>query len=286
MRWTMILAAVLLAGCGVQAAGRSGGDGGGAAADQPDDVDAERGSSLVADLVAQTQLAPGGSAAAIVVDAGQVPRVLLQFVTEPCLAASAFAFEGLVDQVYVPVWGVDVDFIMFAIDPSVHALAPFGITDESVTHYHALRHFDRGIGTDHLPERSVGPSSLRGYTLLGRREEMVTGVVLHELGHAWAAHLTGPPVLAAQIFPPDADSDGCEFLDRRVSHWNNAQVNGMMGGWNDGVCDGSEPTPYLRFRIPYAPLELYLMGLAEPEEVPPVEDADLNGDTDVDTGRS
>ncbi|MCP4246129.1 MAG: hypothetical protein GY778_03685 [bacterium] len=282
LAFLMVGVMALLGACGTNAARRGGtgeapstgqqtdDSGVEAGANQPGGADADEGFSLIADLVTQTQSAPNGKAAALVVDAGQVPAVLLQIATEPCSASSSF--EGLVDQVYVPEWGLDVDFIMFVIDPSIHALAPFGIPDENVTHYQALRHLDSGIGTNELPDGAVGPSSLRGYTLLGEREKMVTGVALHELGHAWAAHLTGPPVLAEQIVPSDADLDACES-DRRVHHWNKAHIDGLMGGWSnlDGVCDDSEPMPYLGHRMPYAPLELYLMGLAEAEEVPPVE---------------
>jgi hypothetical protein len=269
----ILLAALALGpaeGCGTDRPHRGDHEGIEEQAGAADEAEPDGGPDLIGGALDQVQLPPTGNGAALVADAEQVPGILLELARDPCLATPAF--EDVIDQIYMAEFGRDVDFIIFVVDPSVHALAPFGIPDEDVTHYRGLRYVDRGIGTDDVLDKSVGPANLRGYAVLGQREHLVNGVALHELGHAWAAYLTGPPALADQVVPPDADLSDCRG-DRRLHHWNNARVNGMMGGWSDlaGVCDDSEYTPAVGYRIPFAPLEMYLMGLAEPEEVPPVE---------------
>ncbi len=66
----------------------------------------------------------------------------------------------------------------------------------------------------------------------------------------------------------------------RPSHWGHAGVGGQLGGWNPGslkdVGGGQyQVDPFGEYAndgnsIPYAPLELYLMGLLPPADVPPV----------------
>lgn len=104
---------------------------------------------------------------------------------------------------------------------------------------------------------------LRGYIFLPTRDNLVAGRFLHEFAHFWAAHLTGPTVLANQI-----ESYG--------HHWGFTSVGGVLGGWRP---DSLEERPNGRFagnvaprgratnQIRYAPLELYLMGLTPPSEV-------------------
>ncbi|MHC4090053.1 MAG: hypothetical protein ACYSVY_07195 [Planctomycetota bacterium] len=227
-------------------------------------------SSLIADAVTEVQLSPNGKAAALVADPTLVPSILLELTLDPDLAEQNF--HNVIDQIYMTRFGQDVDFLIFVIDPSVEAFAPAGVPDIDVTHYSSIRFFDRGIGLDDEVDTSVGSPGLRGYILLARRGHIVNGVALHEIGHAWAAFLKGPPALARDVHPAE-DEVADWWGDRRNSHWNNTHVNGIMGGWSDlpGVCDDSERVPYVYYMAPYAPIELYLMGLAGPEEVLPLE---------------
>lgn len=105
------------------------------------------------------------------------------------------------------------------------------------------------------------------------------GPTLHELGHYWGARLGVWPELG---FPSD-------------SHWGETGVGGQLGGFKTDQLRCREPQEAVppacvrdadgRFDVvippfgenanggdglPYAPLELYLMGLIPAEEVPPV----------------
>lgn len=111
------------------------------------------------------------------------------------------------------------------------------------------------------------PDTLRGYVFLPAKESLVAGRFLHEFGHFWGAHLQGPPELRSQI-------------DRYDGHWGFSSVGGLLGGWDPDslVALGDDlyeadvfPAGKAVNTFTYAPLELYLMGLAGPEEVPPIQ---------------
>ncbi len=138
------------------------------------------------------------------------------------------------------------------------------------------RFFESGIGSFRRPPISnVGPPSMRSYSFLGVREGLLAGPSLHEIAHAWSAYLDGPLSLAEQT-----DQDP-------ISHWGFTSVGGVLGGWDASSLEalGDEqyrvcaPTPneafapqgYAHNSVPYAPLELYLMGLLDPDDVPDVQ---------------
>ncbi len=139
----------------------------------------------------------------------------------------------------------------------------------------AQRLFERGIGTLRRSLLStVGSPSLRSYSFFSVREGLTAGPSLHEIAHGWCAYLDGPSSLAGQI-------------DREpFSHWGFTSVGGVLGGWDPAgleslgdrkyrVCgpsplEGFAPQGYANNNIPYSPLELYLMGLLPPEEVPDI----------------
>jgi len=102
---------------------------------------------------------------------------------------------------------------------------------------------------------------------LPTKEQLVAGRFLHEFAHFWGGGLAGPPALKAQ-------------LDRYKGHWGFSSVGGLLGGWYPGSLaprgEGlfhADVKPAGRGvnRSAYAPLELYLMGLAGPDEVPPIQ---------------
>ncbi|MBN2560210.1 MAG: hypothetical protein JXQ75_04705 [Phycisphaerae bacterium] len=220
--------------------------------------------SLIVDAVIEVQLPPNGNAAALVVDQSRIPGGLSALLLDQ--SVSRPNLDSVINGIYMREFGQDVDFIMLVVNDTMSEY--WGRFQDNEAFYQSVRFPDRGIGDNDRIDREVGPSSLRGYPVLLYRELLVTGAALHELGHAWAVYLTGPPSLVAAIHPPDAnESEGhCAY------HWNNANVDGLMGGWSPlrGVCDTCAYVPPVPLRQEFAPLELYLMGLAEPEEVPPL----------------
>ena len=130
-----------------------------------------------------------------------------------------------------------------------------------------FRRFETGVGQGLLQPFPAGPPTLHGYVFLGRKEQLVAGTFLHEFCHHWAARLVAPRVFAEQTVPA-------------LGHWGYSSVGGVLGGWlpgslvstGEGVYEAKvAPAGRATGKSPYAPLELYLMGLAGPEEVPPIE---------------
>jgi hypothetical protein len=102
--------------------------------------------------------------------------------------------------------------------------------------------------------------------LLRSPSDLISGPSLHEIMHNWGQ----------RILPTDYES-----------HWGRSSVNGALGGWKPGTLSlteggyyttpGSRPGgPLMGFRegggnsVPYADLELYMMGLLPPDSVGPV----------------
>jgi hypothetical protein len=127
-----------------------------------------------------------------------------------------------------------------------------------------VRNDVRGIGKD-LFDRSGDYGSdgkLQGIVHLTRNNAIREGPILHELMHVWAN----------------------EYLDTGVDgHWGYTGVGGQLGGFQrlvhvrDNFYKGfvERQTGFsLRSNwgnsLPYSPLELYLMGMIPPEEVPPI----------------
>jgi hypothetical protein len=156
------------------------------------------------------------------------------------------------------------DFVIFAFDHATpHEGSAFGV-------FYRARNLVEGIGlsTDDRGLAWGSPDRLIGVAHLGQHGYLIGGPSLHELAHAWGQRVI-PTVLA--------------------SHWGFAGVGGQMGGWEPGTLEALGDGRYRarswgrdRFglnanggnRIPYSPLELYLMGLLPPDSVPPFEVAD------------
>lgn len=131
-----------------------------------------------------------------------------------------------------------------------------------------------GIGTltPALPQLAGLSSRLKGVLILYHYQGLSGGPFLHEFAHLFANHLGGPL------------GDNAPYQ----THWGFNDVGGQLGGWakgtlvelGDGVYRAEGPNGG-RFNpianggnsIPYAPLELYLMGLLPAAEVPPIEQA-------------
>jgi hypothetical protein len=108
------------------------------------------------------------------------------------------------------------------------------------------------------------PPRLRSVAMLWRHGSLRNGPSLHEIAHAWGASLT-------------PTSDG---------HWGLSGVGGQLGGWVTGTLEELEPGLYKGYgpsgapfhvianggnRVPYAPLELYMMGFLPSDSIGPVE---------------
>jgi hypothetical protein len=123
------------------------------------------------------------------------------------------------------------------------------------------------------PEYADFPD-LRGVVVIGLDADQTNGPTLHETAHAWGVFLD--PELG---FGRDADND---FF----SHWGASGVMGQLGGFDpatlhctapsaDATTDCTEartgafgPTANSGDAVPYAPFELYLMGLLPASEIP------------------
>lgn len=134
----------------------------------------------------------------------------------------------------------------------------------------SLRVFNdvKGLGLARIDRRAEfgAERSLSQIVNLFGRNELTIRTGLHELTHRWGAGLDGNIALGA---PPTV----------AVGHWGFCDVNGQLGGFaagslaslGDGRYRGDvAPGGYALSTIPYAPLELYLMGLAGADEVPDV----------------
>ncbi|MCH8964629.1 MAG: hypothetical protein IIB58_06690, partial [Planctomycetes bacterium] len=181
------------------------------------------------------------------------PTVFLQPTVEQIIVLFAEQFPN------------DADFVLFTLDAHREQLR-----------FNAVGGFNIAIN---VPEAGLGPfvsvssfstlPNLRSYIYLARKDSLVLGPSLHELAHGWGVRLLAPEVLAQQV----TDSE---------SHWGFSSAGGQMGGWLPGTLvelgngrfelSSGEVAPGGRSfnSVPYAPIELYLMGLADPREVDPI----------------
>lgn len=155
--------------------------------------------------------------------------------------------------------------------------------------YYGLHAFVRndvsGFGLSEFDASAVYGSDVRlkGVIILTLRDALAGGPSLHEIMHQWANYL-GP------LLPGD---DG--------GHWGFSSVGGQLGGWQygtlvdlgGGLYSAKGPQGHTTFgkvanggnSLPYAPLELYLMGLIEADEVTePIQVADNASWVDASSG--
>ncbi len=160
----------------------------------------------------------------------------------------------------------DADFVIFTLDAHRERLR-----------FNAVGGFNIAIN---VPEAGLGPfvsvssfaalPNLRSYIYLARKDSLVLGPSLHELAHGWGVRLLAPDALAQQVTGSD-------------SHWGFSSAGGQMGGWSPGtlvdlgagrfeLSSGEVASGGRSFNsVPYSPIELYLMGLAEAREVEPIQ---------------
>lgn len=153
------------------------------------------------------------------------------------------------------------DFVIFTFDPDRPR------TDLPVGQNSTVSRSAEGLGfPDYTPHEAWGgDTKLRSVVMLREVRNLRGGPSLHELAHQWGATLIR----------------SVDYL-----HWGLAGVGGQLGGWVTGSLEVLEPGLYRGFgptgapfhiianygnRVPYAPLELYMMGFLPPDSVPPVE---------------
>lgn len=128
-------------------------------------------------------------------------------------------------------------------------------------YYQCVRNDIRGIGTPYFGKSLfdfskyyAASTRLQGIVFLTRNDVLFEGPLLHELMHRWGNYIL--------------------YTESYTAHWGDSSVGGILGGFKSFQQVGEHEflmENYNRFwNAPYAPLELYLMGLIPPEEVPDI----------------
>ena len=160
----------------------------------------------------------------------------------------------------------EADFVLFTLDAHRDRLR-----------FTAVGGFNIAV---RVPEAGLGPfvavpafetlPNLRSYIYLARKDSLVLGPSLHELLHGWGVRFVRPESLAQQATQSD-------------NHWGFSSAGGQIGGWMPGTLQdlgdgqfalrsGQVQAGGRSFNtLPYSPIELYLMGLGDPDEVEPLQ---------------
>lgn len=130
-------------------------------------------------------------------------------------------------------------------------------------YYQNVRNDVTGIGTPYFGEPfhdftdmySEHANRLQGIIYLTHNDVIFEGPFLHEIMHRWGNYIL--------------------YTDAWSGHWGNTNIYGRLGGYKEIVYteDGTSLIAENRrfWGGPYAPFELYLMGLIPKEEVPDIE---------------
>ncbi|MCH8968941.1 MAG: hypothetical protein IIA66_07480 [Planctomycetes bacterium] len=219
------------------------------------------------------QLSPTGRAVAYV--DREIFANVLNWMEAPTTDDPAISFDCLIDY-FTARFTSDVDIIFVVMNQSRREFLEQSARKVIANFTASQRFFESGIGSFRRPPiANVGPPRMRSYSFLGVRDGLLAGPSLHEIAHGWSAYLDGPLSLAEQT-----DQDP-------ISHWGFTSVGGVLGGWDASSLEalGDEqyrvcgPSPreafaaqgYAHNSVHYAPLELYLMGLLGPEDVPDIQ---------------
>ena len=219
------------------------------------------------------QLSPTGRAVAYV--DREIFANILNWMEPPTTDDPAISFDCLIDY-FTARFTSNVDIIFVVMNQSRGEFLEQSARKVIANFTASQRFFESGIGSFRRPPISnVGPPRLRSYSFLGVRDGLLAGPSLHEIAHGWSAYLDGPLSLAEQT-----DQDP-------ISHWGFTSIGGVLGGWEASslealgdeqyrVCGPSPheafaPQGYAHNSVHYAPLELYLMGLLGPEDVPDIQ---------------
>jgi hypothetical protein len=167
----------------------------------------------------------------------------------------------------------EYDFLIIVVDHAVDG-AVAAAAFEPV--YRPAR---ASTGDNSPTDRRLAHGSERLLGVIGAQYNGSSPPLEHELSHYWAAHLD-----ARFGFGKDSEQD-------YGSHWGMTSVNGQLGGFDEASMECVTPAgalppgctpesngnirysfdlfyPYVNRAVDYAPLELYLMGLTPPSDVP------------------
>jgi hypothetical protein len=167
------------------------------------------------------------------------------------------AWGDWVGEVILNHFGDCFDFI-FVVANEVHPATPL------MGCHRLVRDSVRGVGRFYYLPLPRSSTRLQSIIYLATRSSLRLGPSLHEIMHRWANYVL-----------PSVDE----------SHWGFSSVGGQLGGWSRGTLERVEEGLY-RARVssrstfgtqanagnsvPYADLELYLMGVLSPEDVPDI----------------
>lgn len=181
----------------------------------------------------------------------------------------ATAIRQSVTQDLYEVFRDDFDFIFLVVNEETKASgAASGV---NIT----LRNDVTGIGISTYDDtQDYGASgTLRSLLWLAQRDSLMTGPALHEIAHNWAN-------FAIQVSALDYDETNFTEDSDYFAHWGYSSVGGQLGGFDEYVDLGNNEYQG-KFQgeagfgananggnaLPYADLELYLMGLLPKEDV-------------------
>ncbi len=141
--------------------------------------------------------------------------------------------------------------------------------------YAPLANDVRGIGYQHnfFSETFATAGDLQGVVFMGHHRDYAGQgadlgryTFLHEVAHRWGAYV--------HFEGPEGDSDA--LLGRDCGHWSflASTANSALEGNRWRALGGGRFRSETTWDFGYHPLDLYLMGLAPPESVPPIERID------------
>ncbi len=175
------------------------------------------------------------------------------------MAPFHFAGETISTSWMVPVFSVFKDsFDFIVMIPNVEK-KPIDLMNAFYQH---VRNDVTGIGTPYFGTPIFDFTSiygnnvhrLQGIIYYNHTDDLDTGPILHEFLHRWGNYILN--------------------TEPSQAHWGFVDVDGRLGGFSryDKSTDGQITVHNLNhyFSGPYAPLELYLMGLVPKDEVPPI----------------
>jgi hypothetical protein len=118
---------------------------------------------------------------------------------------------------------------------------------------------------------------LQGVIHFPTQNGICCGPSLHEIAHRWANHAIGFDTLND---PTTSQEEVSMVASSSMPHWGISSVNGQLGGFDSATLEELGENRYKAGafgtfanggnRLPYAPLELYLMGLIPASEVPDI----------------